>query len=215
MANKNRTINRRVRICMKSERYEVAASLFDAVYGNPREAQDYEPEPLSPEDELMMGILSDEGSESGYFGKPADPAVLRAKRTGEATDATETIEIYTEGIMTLIPDGEEYTVAVLYEESELTGMEGATSTVTYRTDDRGLVTMIRSGTVSTALTFREHHRAICTYDTPYMPFQIGIHALVVDNRLDEDGVLVLDYIIEIRGAKAERCRMEMTVHTDD
>lgn len=215
MANENRSINRRVRICMKSERYEVAASLFDAVYGNPKDMQDYEPEPLSPEDELMMGILSDEGNESGYFVKPADPAVLRAKRTGEETDAIENIEIYTEGIMTLIPDGEEYTVAVLYEESELTGMEGATSTVTYRTDDRGLVTMLRSGTVSTALTFREHHRAICTYDTPYMPFQIGIHALVVDNRLDEDGVLVLDYIIEIRGAKAERCRMEMTVHSDD
>ena len=98
-----------------------------------------------------------------------------------------------------------------YEESELTGMEGAHSTVTYRTVDRGLVSMLRTGMVSTAMTFKAYHRAICTYETPYMPFSIGIHALTVDNRLDTEGILKLDYIIEIRGAQAERCKMTMKV----
>ena len=104
------------------------------------------------------------------------------------------------------------TVTVSYEESDLTGMEGSTSTVTYRTDDRGLVTMIRSGAVRTAMTFRAHTRSICTYETPYMPFEIGVHALIVDNRLDTDGELRLDYIIEIRGGCAERCTMLMKIH---
>ena len=102
-------------------------------------------------------------------------------------------------------------MAIRYDETELTGMEGAHSTITYRTADPGLVTMIRTGMVSTALTFKAHHRAICTYDTPYMPFSIGIHALTVDNRLDTDGELKLDYIIEIRGARAERCEMVMKI----
>ncbi len=205
---------RHVRISMTSERYEVAASLFDAVFGDLTETP---PEPISSDEEMGMGIFP--SGDDGFFVKPADPAVTRAKQTGEPTDAIERIDLITEGIMTVTPDGgftdePTYTVAISYDETELTGMEGARSTVTYRTSDRGLVTMIRSGMVSTAMTFKAHHRAICTYDTPYMPFSIGIHALTVDNRLDTDGELKLDYIIEIRGARAERCEMTMRVTED-
>ena len=205
-----------IRITMTSERYEVAASLFDSVFGD---AVDTPPQPVSSAEEMLMGIFADDFSDDGYFVKPADPSVIRAKKTGEETDAIEKIDLITEGIMTVTPDDgftEEpsFTVAISYDETELTGMAGARSTVTYRTADRGLVTMIRSGMVSTAMTFKAHHRAICTYDTPYMPFSIGIHALTVDNRLDTDGILKLDYIIEIRGARAERCEMTMKIQED-
>ena len=209
------TVLKHIRISMISERYEVAASLFDQVFGD---LADQTPQPVSSAEEMLMGIFADDFSDSGsgYFVKPADPAVLRAKKTGEETDAIERIEMFTEGILTITPDGgfsetPSYTVAIRYDETELTGMEGAHSTITYRTADPGLVTMIRTGMVSTALTFKAHHRAICTYDTPYMPFSIGIHALTVDNRLDTDGELKLDYIIEIRGARAERCEMTMKI----
>jgi uncharacterized beta-barrel protein YwiB (DUF1934 family) len=207
-----------IRITMTSERYEVAASLFDSVFGDMAEqvGGNVPPTPMTPAEELIMGIFADDFSDDGYFVKPADPAVIRAKKTGEETDAIEKIDLITEGIMTITPDEgftEEpsYTVAISYDETELTGMAGARSTVTYRTADRGLVTMLRTGLVSTAMTFKAHHRAICTYDTPYMPFSIGIHALTVDNRLDTEGILKLDYIIEIRGARAERCEMVMKI----
>ena len=127
---------------------------------------------------------------------------------GEGFD--EPMELLAEGRLVTDPRR----VELVYEEGELTGMAGARSTVTYRTADRGLVSMIRSGLVSTAMTFKAHHRAICTYETPYMPFSIGIHALTVDNRLDTEGVLKLDYIIEIRGARAERCEMTMKIQED-
>ena len=210
-----------IRISITSERYEVAASLFDSVYGDLAEQAggNVPPTPMSPAEELLMGIFADDldgEGEQSYFVKPADPAVTRAKATGQETDAIEKIELFTEGLMTVTPDAAftdtpSYTVAVTYDETELTGMAGARSTVTYRTADRGLVSMIRSGLVSTAMTFKAHHRAICTYETPYMPFSIGIHALTVDNRLDTDGELKLDYIIEIRGARAERCEMTMKI----
>ena len=210
-----------IRITMTSERYEVAASLFDSVFGDMAEqvGGNVPPTPMTPAEELIMGIFADDFNDDGYFVKPADPAVIRAKKTGEETDAIEKIDLITEGIMTVTPDAgftEEpsYTVAISYDETELTGMAGARSTVTYRTADRGLVTMLRTGLVSTAMTFKAHHRAICTYDTPYMPFSIGIHALTVDNRLDIDGILKLDYIIEIRGARAERCEMTMKIQED-
>ena len=221
-------IVKHIRISITSERYEVAASLFDSVYGDLAEqvGGNVPPTPMTPAEELLMGIFSDDFSddpshdgEPSYFVKPSDPAVTRAKATGEETDAIEKIELFTEGIMTVVPDmgfTEEpsYTVAVKYDETELTGMAGATSTVTYRTCDRGLVSMLRTGLVSTAMTFKAHHRSICTYETPYMPFSIGIHALTVDNRLDTDGILKLDYIIEIKGARAERCEMVMKVQED-
>ena len=204
-----------IRITMNSERYEVAASLFDRVFGDLAEQA---PQPMSSADEMLMGIYADSMGDTGsdYFVKPADPSVLQAKKTGEETEAIEKIELITEGFLTITPDNgfsetPSVTVAITYDETELTGMEGAHSTITYRTADRGLVTMLRTGMVSTAMTFKAHHRAICTYDTPYMPFSIGIHALTVDNRLDTDGELKLDYIIEIRGARAERCEMTMKI----
>ena len=213
-------IVKNIRISITSERYEVAASLFDSVYGDLAEqvGGNVPPTPMTPAEELLMGIFSDDLSDD-YFVKPADPAVTRAKATGTETDAIEKIELFTEGIMTVVPDmsfSEEpsYTVSVKYDETELTGMAGATSTVTYRTCDRGLVSMLRTGMVSTAMTFKAHHRAICTYETPYMPFSIGIHALTVDNRLDTEGILKLDYIIEIKGARAERCEMVMKIQED-
>ena len=211
-----------IRIIMTSERYEVAASLFDSVFGDLAESVGDQPlQPVSSAEEMLMGIFADDLSddrsgEPSYYVKPADPAVLRAKKLGEENDAIEKIDLITEGILTITPDKgftEEpsYTVSIGYDETELTGMAGARSTITYRTADRGLVTMLRTGMVSTALTFKAHHRAICTYDTPYMPFSIGIHALTVDNRLDTAGELPLDYSIEIRGARAERCEMTMRI----
>lgn len=213
---KQEPIIKHIRISMTSERYEVAASLFDSVYG---EMADIPPQPVSSAEEMLMGIFADDLEDDGFFVKPADPAVIRAKKTGEETDAIEKIDIYTEGILTVTPDAgfaesPSYTVSVSYDETELTGMAGSRSTVTYRTADRGLVTMLRTGLISTAMTFKAHHRAICTYDTPYMPFSIGIHALTVDNRLDTEGELKLDYIIEIRGARAERCEMIMRIAED-
>ena len=209
-----------IRISIVSERYEVAASLFDSVYGDLAEqvGGNVPPTPMTPAEEMTMGIFADDSSDD-YFVKPADPAVTRAKATGTETDAIEKIELFTEGLLTITPDGgftdePSYTVAITYDETELTGMAGAHSTVTYRTADRGLVSMLRTGMVTTAMTFKAHHRSICTYETPYMPFSIGVHALTVDNRLDTEGILKLDYIIEIKGARAERCEMTMTIRED-
>ncbi len=208
-----------VRMTMHTERYAIAASLFADIYGD----EELLPTPVSSAEEMLMGIFADPGLDGvdddpadAYFVKPADPAVLRAKSTGKKTDAIEELDFYTEATMTVIPDSDAEdspaTVAILYHESELTGMDGATSTITYRTDDPELLTMLRSGSVKTAMTFRPHHRAICTYDTPYMPFQVAIHALTVDNRIHtESGILVLDYLIEIKGGVAERCTMRIRV----
>ncbi len=205
-----------VRVRMVTYRYEVAASLFDSIIRSAMGDHSMTPDtlmPLSPEEELLMGIMDDDDSDLGYFVRPADPDKTEAVRHAPETDEDgfEKLELYTEGLLVYTPDGNDAQISLAYDESELTGMDGAHSVLTYHTSEPELLHLVRSGNVSTSMTFKPHHRAICTYRTPYMPFQVAIHSLVVDNKLLDGGFLTLDYIIEIRGAQAERCRMELTV----
>ena len=122
-------------------------------------------------------------------------------------DEEAAIELNTEGVMNV--DGER--VELIYEESEITGMEGSRTSVVFDRSNAGLVSMLRDGTVSTALTFERGKRHHCVYNTPIMPFEICVRTLKVENNILENGKLALDYIIEIRGAKAERTKFELEV----
>ena len=102
-------------------------------------------------------------------------------------------------------------VELVYEEGELSGMEGSVTSIGFDRDAPTLVTMMRSGPVSTAMVFEEGKRHFCVYDTPFSSFQVCVRALTVDNRLLTDGILGLEYLVEIQGAQAERCRMTVTV----
>ena len=117
----------------------------------------------------------------------------------------ETIEIRTEGKMTVT----EGRVDISYDETEMSGMKGSLTSVSFLEADSGIVTMQREGAVSTALVFEAGKRHHCLYKTPFMPFQVCVHTLRVDNKLLTDGYLDLDYIVEIRGAKAERTKFRM------
>jgi uncharacterized beta-barrel protein YwiB (DUF1934 family) len=117
----------------------------------------------------------------------------------------ETIEIHSLGTMST----KEGRVEIAYEETEATGMEGATTAVSFLLDQTGVVSMVRDGAVSTVLVFETGKRHHCIYQTPFMPFEVCVHTLKVENRLLENGFLNLDYMIEIRGARAERTKFRM------
>ena len=102
-------------------------------------------------------------------------------------------------------------VKLLYEESELSGMEGSVASLTFLREVPGVLTLTRSGEVNTALVFEEGRRHICVYHTPFMDFEVCIKSFLVRNHLLESGRVDLDYIVEIHGAKAERCRMTISV----
>ncbi len=124
---------------------------------------------------------------------------------GEVAEG-EKIEIATDGILSH-KDGR---IELSYDETELTGMEGSKTAVSFSKDAPELITMVREGTVSTALVFEPNKRHHCVYKTPYMPFEVCVRTLKVDNRLESENRLYIDYIIEIRGAKAERTKFELT-----
>ena len=119
----------------------------------------------------------------------------------------ETLEMITEGLVR-VRGGR---VEVVYDEGELSGMEGSTTVVSYAKDEPRTVSMIRSGAVSTALVFEPQRRHLCVYNTPFSSFEVCVHTLEVKNDLPSGGALYLDYLIEIHGAKTERCKMTVTV----
>jgi uncharacterized beta-barrel protein YwiB (DUF1934 family) len=119
----------------------------------------------------------------------------------------EALEMVTQGLVR-VRGGR---VEIVYDEGELSGMEGSQTVISYAKGEPQTVSMIRTGAVSTVLVFERGVRHLCTYETPYMPFQIGVLALAVDNRLESEGEICLDYLIEIRGAQAERCKMTLKV----
>ena len=144
--------------------------------------------------EVEASLFSDEGER------------LQSK-SGTLEVEPETIHINTLGTKNV----ENGRVEISYEETEATGMDGSTTAVTYMLDQPGVVSMIREGAVSTALVFEAGKRHHCMYRTPIMPFEICVHTLKVENRLGESGTLMLDYVIEIRGARAERTKFYMEV----
>ena len=125
----------------------------------------------------------------------------------EESPEPEILDINTLGTYT--DDGER--ISISYDESEATGMEGSTTTVTFLKTDPTIVSMIRQGLVSTTLVFESGKRHHCLYKTPFMPFEICVRTIKVSNSLLGVGALSIDYVVEIRGAKAERTKFSMQI----
>lgn len=173
---------KKVAISMTSRRYGVAAELFE---------------------ELMDALESGE-----IVASMTEPAM---NEDGSPDDEQQT-EMFCMGRLRLTDDE----FSLTYEETELTGMEGTQSQLSFRRGTPGLISLLRTGTVTTALVFEQGKRHICVYQTPYMPFEVCVYTLKVNNALDirdghVGGMLELDYVIEIHGARAERCRMKLEI----
>ena len=144
--------------------------------------------------EVEASLFTDEVPDEEFFVSPEDSKV-----------EADVMEINTMG--RLSDDGERVTAS--YEETEATGMEGSGTSVSFLKKDPSIVTMTRDGVVSATLVFEEGKRHHCIYKTPFMPFEVCVCTKKVVNRIMEDGTLELDYIVEIRGAKAERTKFKM------
>ncbi len=128
---------------------------------------------------------------------------------GEPSD--EPSEMLVEGRLVTTPSR----VELIYEEGELSGMEGSVTSIGFDRTSSGLISMMRTGLVSTAMVFEEGKRHLCLYQTPFSDFEICVRALRVENRLLQEGRIELDYLIEVHGAQAERCKMRIQTRRDE
>ena len=105
-------------------------------------------------------------------------------------------------------------MSLSYRETELTGLEGSTTSISYQKSDPLVISMLRTGTVRTALLFEEGKHHLSVYETPIMPFEVCVFTRKIRNGLEREGTLTLDYDIELRGADAEHTHFVLRVLPD-
>ena len=108
----------------------------------------------------------------------------------------EIIELVTEGILEQTDSG----WIISYEESDLTGMRGVTTTFTV---EEGKLTLTRSGKLNSQMIFREGVRHESLYQMEFGALMLSVCARKIKVELSADGgVIDLSYGIEIEQTEA-------------
>lgn len=122
-------------------------------------------------------------------------------------DDVDTIESYLEG--EIIENGDDVTVSY----AEIIDNDGALAdtTITFKKSNPKEIFLTRHGAVTSVMQFTQGGRTICVYNTPFMPFEICVFTKLIDNKLLECGYLEITYLIEIKGACAQKTIFRMDV----
>ena len=104
----------------------------------------------------------------------------------------DTVELTTEGRMTIADDGE---IILEYHETELTGMAGTTTRFTIAKDS---ATLLRTGSINNEMRFRLGYPHMSLYETPMGALTVEITTEKLAHRLDEHGgILNIKYTIAV------------------
>ena len=128
-------------------------------------------------------------------------------RTEPPREEEDILEIFTEGALR-ISDG---IVSLTYTETEESGMNNMKTTLRYKESEPESVCMLRFGEINASFLFETGKRTKCVYNMPYGALELTIRTVNVENHLVDEGRLVLDYYIEIRGANAEHKCVTITL----
>lgn len=149
---------------------------------------------------ILSQVVQYEPEESGERGKSD------IRRDGKTKPTTENITLTTD--CTVARTGDRFEIE--YAESALTGMEGATTKICFDLSSPRLVSLLREGSVTTALVFEEGKRHHCVYQTPYFPIELCVDTLALDNTLSFDGGrFYAEYLIEMNGILTEKTKISI------
>ena len=105
----------------------------------------------------------------------------------------EVIEVVTPGKFHL--GGSEF--KAVYEESEISGMDGTTTTLVIKDD---ALILEREGSTTTRMEFKKGEEVVSLYNTPYGMMNINISTKELDIDMDDDGgVIYTKYILGLEG----------------
>lgn len=101
------------------------------------------------------------------------------------------MELISAGTLEQTEDG--YNIS--YEESELTGMEGTTTTLQVR---EGQVTLLRQGGLNSVMIFERGRQHVSLYDTPMGSLTVGVNTQLLRTDLGpQGGTVEIRYSIDI------------------
>ena len=123
------------------------------------------------------------------------------------------VEMMSEGELSVAPNGD---VEISYMEGEdaENGLEGTAVKLLFNKENPGFVTMAREGGMNTVLSFCEGRRSRSIYNTPYMPFNLVVNTLEVENNIFFDGTMYLNYLMEIQGLASQRNTIRIKIRED-
>lgn len=99
---------------------------------------------------------------------------------------------------------------VVYEETEVSGMEGTTTTLKIGNQN---VSLIRFGTVSSKLNFKRGVKDVSLYKTPYGILEVVVNPKEVDIDVNEEGGQIrLVYDLEPAGLKSSKNELLISIH---
>ena len=138
--------------------------------------------------------------------RPRWPVVLsiRGEQSYDGTDPDAT-ELMTEGTLELTEAG----LRLRYQETELTGMEGTSTTFEVQGPR---VILTRAGTVNSQMVFEEGKQHTSLYETPFGELAVDIRTGRLRHNLSErGGILEIRYSIAVENTLAGRNRFKIRV----
>lgn len=115
------------------------------------------------------------------------------------------IEVISPGTFEKVEEG----YKAIYEETEISGMEGTTTILTIKEDQ---VILEREGTTSTKMIFNEDEDSIALYNTPYGMLEITISTSNLDVQMGEDGgKLYIEYEMSVYGQPSFNTKLSLNI----
>ena len=129
---------------------------------------------------------------------------IRGEQAYEGTDP-DAMELMTEGTLELTEAG----LRLHYQETELTGLEGTSTTFEVRGPQ---VILTRSGKVNSQMVFEEGRQHTSLYETPYGELAVDIQTGRLRHNLSErGGILEIRYSIAVEHTVAGKNRFKIRV----
>lgn len=172
-------------------------------------------------DEVIDDIDNKLDSDNGELEKILKDVILSA--IGERADRDNSLysEIEGESFVEMMSEGElsidgNGNVEISYTEGDdaENGLEGTHVKLLFHKENPDFVTMAREGGMNTVLSFSEGRRSRSIYNTPYMPFNLIVNTLEVENNILTDGTMYLNYLMEIQGLATQRNTIRFKIRED-
>jgi uncharacterized beta-barrel protein YwiB (DUF1934 family) len=120
------------------------------------------------------------------------PVIISIKSVQNMDGQEDTMELVTQGVLRQEREGEDF--ALVYPESELTGLEG-TLTTFHIAPDR--ITLLREGTINSEMIFEEGQKHFSLYETPFGGLMLGVNTHRAKARMGQGGgSLSIRYALE-------------------
>jgi uncharacterized beta-barrel protein YwiB (DUF1934 family) len=147
----------------------------------------------------------------GYVGRESSmkrKAIISVSSIQIGSD-DDVIEVVTPGSF-YKKDNNYYAV---YEETEVSGMEGTTTTLKIGVDKFSL---IRMGSTNAKMEFDKRNKSVSMYNTPYGTLELKIETKSLDINVDDNGgVISINYNMSVSGHAPNNTNLQVNIKTQD